>query len=78
LHVLLLSVATTQQQMTVLVNRPRGVHFDDSTPTVVTVPQVAVDAASAAQKEQGVRNPLLRRYFRRKLDDSTDDVQVIG
>jgi hypothetical protein len=59
------------------VNSPRGAHIDESTLVVEIVPQSYVYAASAAQKQQGVRSPLLGKYFCLKLDDSTGDVQVI-
>jgi hypothetical protein len=69
-------VATTQQQLMVLVNRPRGVHTDHSALVKKLRPQSHADAASAAQKQQGVRSPLLGKYFSRKMDDSTGDIQV--
>jgi hypothetical protein len=64
-----------QQQVMVLLNRAHGAQVQ--TALIGVIPQAAIKTASAAQKVRGVRNPLLGRFFKRKLDDSTGDIQVI-
>jgi hypothetical protein len=71
------ALAITQQQLTILLHAPRGVRFEDNSSLLYTVPKSAMKTASVAQKKQGVRSPLIGQYFRRKLDNSTGDIQVI-
>jgi hypothetical protein len=71
------ALAIIQQQLTILLHAPRGVRFEDNSSLLYMVPQSAMKPASAAQKEQGVRSPLLGQYFKCKFDDSTGDIQVI-